>query len=583
MSLPRWFLGVAFSLLFSGAVKADARPDCLLTSEEIQGPVDALVFWSCEQLVSLDREGQISTWDLKTGKIIGSLYAGKLDDRFFLLENRVALSPDGTLLFAGSGVWDLCSEKLVFKLRGDGGLAIGPSLIARGYFPGIWLHDLVTREDRTHIVGKNPWLRPLAFAADGKLLAMEAPKFEGGLIETRVLLYDIASREVRLRIPSQAFRVRAQFSRDNHMVAVGGYGTAIVCNTETGETLWRVGDGGYNALFAGGLAEKIDPQLTFSPDDRLLAIAAGSVVDVYEAATGELRCKLEAHKGVVSAIAFSPDGKSLASGSSDSKILLWNLRGHDAAARSLTSQELEVVWSDLARGSGQQVHHAIQRLVSSPEQAIKLFHKRLLPPKQITLDPDHIHKLIVDLGHEKFSVRNKAQMELESLGPSVAGALRQAQKKAVGLEISLRIERLLKESARAAVSPEALRKRRAIEVLELIGSPGATELLGQQTPGYARDRVAADARASLKRIRELRVPRKPKALKKETVTPRDGQPQPSPEVRPLPAGQRITASPALEHKDSAIPPRSRPAEAPGRLRFLGRHHPGANTNRRDSC
>jgi WD40 repeat protein len=64
--------------------------------------------------------------------------------------------------------------------------------------------------------------------------------------------------------------------------------------------------------------------LAFSPDGRLIATAcADGGVRLHEAATGKLVRTLEKSEGPVRAVAFSPDGKTLVSGGADSLIRVW--------------------------------------------------------------------------------------------------------------------------------------------------------------------------------------------------------------------------------------------------------------------
>jgi WD40 repeat protein len=66
--------------------------------------------------------------------------------------------------------------------------------------------------------------------------------------------------------------------------------------------------------------------VAFSPDGAL--IASGSedhMVRVWHVATGRLTRRLEGHSSAVTAVAFSPDGATLASASNDRTVRLWNV------------------------------------------------------------------------------------------------------------------------------------------------------------------------------------------------------------------------------------------------------------------
>jgi len=70
--------------------------------------------------------------------------------------------------------------------------------------------------------------------------------------------------------------------------------------------------------------------VAISPDSKRVAITVGSTVRVRDTASGKTLVTLKGHTASVTSVAFSPDGRRIVTGSSDTTARVWNVRGGKA-------------------------------------------------------------------------------------------------------------------------------------------------------------------------------------------------------------------------------------------------------------
>ena len=71
--------------------------------------------------------------------------------------------------------------------------------------------------------------------------------------------------------------------------------------------------------------------VAFSPDGKILAVGDGELYEsgnvlLYDPATGEVKSTLNGHSGPVLGVCFSPNGATIASCSTDTTVILWDVK-----------------------------------------------------------------------------------------------------------------------------------------------------------------------------------------------------------------------------------------------------------------
>jgi WD40 repeat protein len=178
----------------------------------------------------------------------------------------------------------------------------------------------------------------LAYAPDGKTLAV-------GAWDT-VKLVELASGK---QLPGPArfndWVCAVAFSPDGKLLASAGgseFKPARNGNKTSAEVkLWDTAakvergrlTGHTNKVFAA----------VFSPDGKTLATgSADQTIRLWDVATGKERVVLRGHSGAVTSLVFSPDGKTVASGSWDRTVKLWDTATGEQRG-SLTGHEEEIL------------------------------------------------------------------------------------------------------------------------------------------------------------------------------------------------------------------------------------------------
>jgi RNA polymerase sigma factor (sigma-70 family) len=250
--------------------------------------------------------------------------------------------------------------------------------------------------------------------------------------------------------------------------------------------------------------------VAIAPDCRtIVTVSHGSALRFWDMITGEELLRRTGSTARVTSLAFSADGRFLATGHADSTILLWDLSFVGGHYKSLLTKadarQVAAWWEDLASSDAGKAHQAMGRLVAAGDSATALIRTKL--PAAVEIAEERVSGLIADLDHESFVRREKASKELEKLLPQVRPALENALSATPSLEVRRRIKSLLALPSLKVREAETLRGVRAVQVLEQIAATGADgtrlsamELVKNLAAGAPDARLTQEAKATVERV-----------------------------------------------------------------------------------
>jgi RNA polymerase sigma factor (sigma-70 family) len=420
-------------------------------------------------LASADREGGIRLWEAATGRPLRAIQAVPKSAGLYTGICPIAFTPDGRRLLSWGDdrqmcLWDVATGQELWRRRTRLTDAAVPAGRPEGF------------EER----GKG--VDGVCFSADGRVAAVAVG-------ESVYVLDTMTGREL-VKLPGPSSPLCLALSADGRALAVTGWdGWARLWEVASGQELMHAENVGHvNAV-------------AIAPDGR--SVAAGSeftdgVIHLLDTRTGQPLAQLRGHGSYVGALAYAPDGQSLASGQRDTTALIWDVRPSLGRLGPLPAGDLESLWAALAGADARKARDAVRALAATPG-AVPFLKERLRPAERVA--PDRLRRLIAELDSPRFASRESAAKELAAVWPEAEPALREALKGGLTLEARRRTEALLANPPPiGVVAGDTLRRMRAVEVLEAVGSPEAVAVLTALAGGAPAARETAEARAASERL-----------------------------------------------------------------------------------
>lgn len=260
-------------------------------------------------LASGAEDKTVKIWEIATGSLRQTFtgYGDSVACVAFSLDTQTlgSISMDGIIK-----VWDVATGVLQRSIThsdstDDAAFSLDISLLATRRSRKITIWDLKSGGIRKYVLGKISSARPsLAFSADGSLLA--------GVSHNEIIIWDIKTGALQQTIKGQSGKIESLAYSPNNLLLASGHEDFIV-------NLWDAIAGTQIYCFkAYGFVNRV----AFSPDNQLLGIGCPRGTRLWDLATYRV---YKEHFNPADIIAYSPDGRTLASTYRNNTIELWDL------------------------------------------------------------------------------------------------------------------------------------------------------------------------------------------------------------------------------------------------------------------
>ncbi|KKP00858.1 hypothetical protein THAR02_07036 [Trichoderma harzianum] len=324
---------------------------CIQTLKGHIAWICSVAFLNSQQVISGSDDETIKVWDIATGECVQTLrHTDSIWSLTIVAPGRFASGSDDMI-----SIWDVATGACVQTLQGHTDYiksiaTISPDQIVSGSHDGtIKIWDLTVGTSEKSFDSNSRLVQSTALSLDGRQVA-------SGLTDDRIKVWDVETGTCIQTLEGHSdFVTSIIFLKHGQIASASWDGMVKVWNVDTGvcvqtlkahEAVYSIASSTHSKYIALGLKKKVEiwnvtkgkcswilddtgfvNSLAFSMDAQQLVLGSGTFgnkITIWNIATGKCTHTLEGHDSEILSVAFSSDGRYVAS-AADSAVKVWDV------------------------------------------------------------------------------------------------------------------------------------------------------------------------------------------------------------------------------------------------------------------